>query len=121
MSSGFSTDHQADTLARDLYRAGAVLVDDLETTNAEAGRIVLARTNPPRRSGELAAGMFAEVTPTSTVLASHARHFTFVHWGAPRHHVKAQPFILAAVRATRAEVINLYTDHARHAVGQVKD
>lgn len=109
-----------DALARNTTRAGAALAD-LEAVNAEAGRIVLARANPPRKSGATAAGMFARVTEASTVMASTTPYWTFVHWGAPRAHVKAQPFILSAVRATTSEVATLYTEHARRSLALVKD
>lgn len=117
---GFQASTNADAVALDLHRAAAALVD-LDDTNTEAGRIILAKANPPRKSGALAAGMFARADDTGTILASSVPYWTFIHWGAPRRHVRAQPFLLTATRASKAEVLDLYTDHARHAVGLVKD
>lgn len=108
----------AATLAREFTRAGEDL-EDLEAVNAEAGRVVLAAARPPRRSGALAAGLRAVVDSRGASLASTVPYWTFVHWGAPRRHVKAQPFILAAVQASRSEVLDLYLTHARRVVGDI--
>jgi hypothetical protein len=112
------TSHNADTLARELIRAGEVLREGLEDVNAEAGRIVLARSDPPRATGALASSLVALVYATTTVLGSTVAHWTFVHWGT--RFVRARPFLLAAVQATRSEVIDLYPDHARRTVGTIQ-
>lgn len=114
---GLQVTHDADQVAERLHRAAAAL-GDLEPTNAAAGRLILARANPPRRTGVLAAGMFAKATEAGTTLASSAPYWTFVHWGAPRRHVRANPFLLAATQATTREVVALYTEHAREALDQ---
>ncbi len=112
---GLQVTHDADQVADKLHRAAAAL-GDLEATNTEAGRLVLARANPPVRTGRLASGLFAKTTNAGTDLASSAPYWTFVHWGAPRAHVRANPFLLAATRATTREVVALYTEHAREAL-----
>lgn len=113
--SDLQVDHQADTLARQLHNAAEAL-GDLEPTNTEAGRVILAAARPPRASGATAAGMFAKVTNAGASLASSAPYWTFVHWGAPRRHIRANPWLLAATRATSAEVARLYVDHAQESL-----
>lgn len=113
-----SSDSNAEAVAV-AFRAAADHLGDLEDVNAEAGRVVLAAARPPRRSGELAAKMTARATGRDVVMASTARHFTFVHWGAPRIHVRAQPFVLAAVRLTRDQVADHYLNHMRDTVRKV--
>lgn len=109
----------AATLAGSLSRAGEDLVGGLDEVNAEAGRVVLAATRPPRRTGALAAGLRSVVDSQGATLASTVPYWTFVHWGAPRRHVKAQPFILAALQASRSEVLDLYLTYARRVVGNI--
>jgi hypothetical protein len=54
------------------------------------------------------------------VIGSPLRYATFVHWGAPRRHVKAQPFLLTALESSKAEVLDLYTAAASDALATVK-
>ena len=111
--SGFSSDTNARQVADSLRRAADAL-EDLDAVNEEAGQVVLAAARPPRgATGELAAKMTARATGREVVVTSMARHFTFVHWGAPRINVRAQPFILAAARLTRDQVVELYLTHMK--------
>lgn len=114
----FSSDSNAQAVATALHQAADNLAD-LEDVNAEAGRVVLAAAHPPRRSGELASKLRAWATGRDVVMASTARHFTFVHWGAPRIHVRAQPFVLTALRATADEVADLYGTHIQTTLRKV--
>lgn len=114
-----SSDHNADALARGFHSAADAL-GDLETVNTEAGRVVLAAARPPRgATGQLGATLTARATGRDVTMAAGVRYWTFVHFGAPRIHVKAQPFILAALLATRAEVLDLYTTHTRDSLRKV--
>lgn len=109
---------QLDQLARDLRAAGAEL-DDLEPSNREAGRVVLAAARPPRRSGVLAASLRADVTGRDIVFASTARYWTFVHWGAPRRHMRARPWYPEAVNHSRDDIVAAYAEHAADTLKQI--
>lgn len=100
----------------DRLHAAAAALGDLEPTNAEAGRVILAQARPPVVTGQTARGLFARVTPAGATLASSAPYWTFVHWGAPRRHIRANPWLLAATRATTTEVARLYTTHAEESL-----
>lgn len=107
----------ARSLADGLGRAAAA-VGDLQAPNTAAGDLILAASKPPVRSGELAGGMYADASAQDVVVASRAPHFTYVHWGAPRINVRANPFILAALQGTRSRIIDTYTTHARDALSR---
>lgn len=114
-----SSDSNAGSLARGFHQAAEAL-EDLADVNTEAGRVVLAAARPPRgATGQLAARLEARATGREVTMASRVRYWSFVHWGAPRIHVRAQPFVLAALRATRADVVALYTEHARESLRKV--
>lgn len=114
-----SVEHGTPALARGFHAAADTLAD-LEAVNSEAGRIVLARTQPPRgATGQLGANLRAQATGREVVMASTVRYFTFVHYGAPRINVHAQPFVLAALRASVSEVADLYAEHARDSLRKV--
>lgn len=107
---GLRVTHDAEEVARRLSDAAAA-IGDLEPTNAEAGRIIIAAARPPRLTGATAAGMFARTTAAGATLASTAPYWTFIHYGAPRRHIRANPWLLAATRASVSELARLYTRH----------
>jgi hypothetical protein len=110
-----SIDSDADDLARSLLRVGAEL-QHLETVNARAGAVVDATVAPPRRSGVLSASRRTVVQADGVVWAWTARYATFVHWGAPGHNVRAQPFGLTALEVSTDELAELYLQHARNTI-----
>lgn len=117
---GFSADSSAAArLADELRRVGIELAE-LEPVNAEAGRAVVHAARPPRRSGALAAGSRADVSRSGVAFASTVRYWTFVHWGAPRRHIRARPFFVEALAATRGQLADIYAKHARESIGKVQ-
>lgn len=117
---GFSSDtHQLHQLA-DQLRAAGVELADLEPANAEAGRIVLADVRPPRLSGYLGDHLVAGPAANGVTFASTARYWTFVHWGAPRRHIRARPFFTEALDHDQDKVLAVYADHAQHALEEIK-
>lgn len=112
MASEFRTSHDADRVGR-AFTAAARDLADLQATNLEAGRAVIAAARPPRLSGALASGLFAEADDQGVTMGSRVPYWSWVHWGAPRRRIRAQPFLLAARRARQARVVATYTDHAR--------
>lgn len=115
---GFSVDSNADQVAADFRRAGLELAD-LDPANSEAGRVVLATARPPRRHGGLAASLRADVGPNGVTFASSARYWTFVHFGAPRHNVKAQPWYPEAIRLSTDQLVDIYAAHARSTLNKI--
>jgi len=108
--SGFTASSNVRDVAADFHTAAASLAD-LEAVNAQAGRVVVSTARPPRRTGATAAGLFATATPAGVAMASRARYWTFPHFGT--RYVRANPYLVTAVRAAADEVAALYTDHAR--------
>lgn len=103
----------------DQLHAVGIALADLEPANAEAGREVLDASRPPRRTGELASKLRADVTRNGVAFASAARYWTFAHFGAPRHHMAAQPWYPAALRVTRDRLLRVYEQHATDAFKKV--
>lgn len=110
-----SIDSNADTLARALLRAGEELLR-LEPVNARAGALVKASASPPRRTGALSGSLQSVAGPGDVVVGSSLQYATFVHWGAPRHHQRAQPFLLTAVDVSTEELAELYAQHIRDTI-----
>lgn len=109
---------EVEAAARQLLDAADALAD-LEPVNARAGDVVAAGP-APRRSGLLGSTVRADATANGVVVGSTLRYATFVHWGAPRRHVRAQPWLLAQLAARQADLIEFYRDHAADAVAKVK-
>lgn len=112
-------DSDAAQLARTLLRAADELAE-LEPVNKRAGELIAAGP-APRRSGQLAASVRADATANGVVVGSALRYATFVHWGAPRRHVIAQPWLLDQTKAREADLIELYRDHAADVVADIGD
>lgn len=111
----FRVTSDAEALARHLHAAAEDL-GDLGPVNSEAGRIVEAAARAPRRTGALAGSLRSAGTPGGVTIGSALRYATFVHWGAPRRHMAARPFLVTAVQATTEDVADLYLSHARDAL-----
>lgn len=110
---GFSADTAQLHQLADQLRAAGVELGDLDPATAEAGRVVIAATRPPRLTGHLANTLTAGLGAGGVVFASTARYWTWVHWGAPRRHIKARPFYPEALDRSTDEVLAVYADHAR--------
>lgn len=93
---------------------------DLTDAHGEAGRVILAHSDPPRRSGAMAAGQVVRVAEWGAQLVSTVRYWTFVHWGAPAAGVRARPWIVEAVDRTTDQVVEVYAAHAQAALDNVK-
>ena len=116
---GFSADSTELHQLADQLAAAGDLIGELGPADAEAGRVILAATHPPRRTGRLAASLTAGPAANGVAFASTARYWTFVHYGAPRRHIKAHPFYPEAVAARTDEVLAVYATHAQHALEKV--
>lgn len=117
--SGFSAD--ADSLPRlaDQLRAAGVELEALDPAHAEAGRVVIAAARPPRRTGHLGSSLTAGPAANGMAFASSARYWTWVHYGAPRHNVRAHPFYPEALRRSTDEVVAVYAEHAQTTLNKI--
>lgn len=113
--SGVQIEQEAAAFARRMFDAADALID-LDPINAEAGDLVLASADVPRRSGALAAGLRYAATPNGVTFAASVAYWTFVHWGAPRRGIRARPFLLNALELRQSDLADLYLDHARRVV-----
>lgn len=100
-------EHNATQVARNLVRA-AREVADLEPVNTAAGNLVLARAEVPRLTGALDRSLQVHATGTTATIASPLAYA-----------YRARPGILAAIRATSEEVLDLYTAHVTAALNKV--
>lgn len=115
----FQLDSDAADLAKLLLRAGDEL-GQLEPVNEQAGALI-AGAPAPHRSGRLAASVRADASSSGVVVGSALRYATFVHWGAPRRHLVARPWLLDKVNTSQTELLELYADHAQAVVDRITD
>lgn len=107
---------ELERFAAQCHEAAAEL-GELESANIEAGRVVVAAARPPRgTTGQLGAGMHADASHNGVTWASSARYWTFVHWGAPRRHMRARPFFVEALQLSTDQLVDVYRVHANDAL-----
>lgn len=99
--------------------SAAIELGDLSDANRQAGRVILAASAPPRRTGALAAGQTARVTELGTELVSTVRYWTFVHFGAPAAGTRAHPWFAEAIQRTTDQLVEVYTAHARDVLDHI--
>lgn len=113
---------------RDLVRtlkAAEQDLDDLKAANRAAAQVVAdaARARAPRRSGRLAGtGRPGNAARRATVTFGRASvpYANPIHWGWPRRHIKAQPFLVEAARATRFQWMDAYLENLQKILDSVK-
>lgn len=116
---GFTADTSAAPRLADQLHAAGVQLGELGPANAEAGRVVITATRPPRSTGFMADNLTAAVAPNGVTFASAARYWTYVHWGAPRNNQRARPFFAEALPRATDEVVEVYAEHARAALDKI--
>lgn len=116
---GFSSETAQLRQLADQLRAAGVELGELDPATAEAGRVVIAATRPPRLTGQLANSLTAGLGAGGVVFASTARYWTWVHWGAPRRNIRARPFYPEALDRSTDDVLAVYADHARTALDKI--
>lgn len=109
----------APAAAGSLHRAAAEL-GELEEANRRAGAVITAAP-APRVTGLLGESVRADVTANGVTVAGHTAYWTYVHWGAPRIHVVAQPWLADQTRTHEQQIIDVYTDHTAAAVSTAGD
>lgn len=117
--SGFNADTDSLPRLADELRAAGVELQALDPSHAEAGRVVLAAARPPRRTGHLGSSLTAGPAANGVAFASSARYWTWVHYGAPRHNVRAQLFYPEALARSTDEVVAVYAEHAQSTLKKI--
>lgn len=120
MSSSLKLDAAAAAAVADQLRAAGHDLSDLAAADRRAADLVRAAARPPVRTGRLAASLTADVTAGGVAFASSARYWTFVHYGAPRAGVRANPWWREAVRVNEDEVAAVYAAHVQDTVKGIR-
>lgn len=97
----------------------ATELGELDDANRSAGRVILAASVPPHRTGALGAGQTARVTELGIELTSTVRYWTFVHFGAPAAGTRAQPWYAEAIQRTTDQLVEVYAAHARDVLDHI--
>lgn len=110
-------------LRRTLKAAGDDLTD-LKAVNATIARYVALRAAAmsPRRSGRLAGSVRGNQAKTmAAVRAGGARvpYAGVIHWGWPRHHIAANPFLVDAAHITEPTWTRYYLREIERIIGKV--
>ena len=92
-----------------LKKAGADMAD-LKAANVKAADTVVtrARATGPQRSGRLVGSVVAARTVGRARVRSNLVYAPVIHYGWPKHDIKAQPFVLDAAIDTRPEWMAAY-------------
>lgn len=95
---------------------------DLKATHDKIAQIVVpvGRREAPRRTGRLAGSVRGSGTKTQAVVRAGGARLPYggpIHWGWPKRHIKAQPFLTHAGRETEPTWTGIYT----HDVQQLID
>jgi hypothetical protein len=114
----------AKELRRTLKQAGADM-GDLKAVNRRVGELVAdaARPRVPVRSGRLVASIRpAAAAAKVTIRAGSARlpYAGPIHWGWPKHHITANPFLSDAAIRTEDTWVGYYFDELQAVVDGVK-
>lgn len=100
-------------------------LEDLKDANAEASRLVAAKakTLAPKRSGALADSIRgSRAAGRATVAAGTAKvpYAGPIHWGWPRRHIRANPFMTDAATATEDDWLAAYEQNIQRLADQVE-
>lgn len=112
-------------LARTLKKAGADM-SKLKESNLQAAKIVVpvAESTVPKLTGKLANSIRAGATASAGVVrAGNKNRVPYagpIHWGWPKHHIKATTFLVDAARQTQPQWYQVYKLAIDKALAQVK-
>lgn len=112
-------------LQRRLKKAGADL-DELKAANLKAAQIVVPRAQSlaPKRTGKLVRTIRAGATRKAGVIRGGNNRKTgvpyagVIHYGWPKHHIKAQPFMTTAAQQTENQWVKIYKFAVDKAIAQ---
>jgi len=111
-------------LRRTMRQAGEDL-GDLKAAHTAAGAIAggRARETAPHRTGRLARNVRWSGSKTSATIRAGGVSVPYagpIHWGWPRRHIGAQPFITQAAQATEPQWAAVYQQAVETILGRVK-
>ena len=95
-------------LVRALSKAG-VDAEDQKALMHEIGSLVVDAANPPVMSGHLKSTLRAGKGKTKSVVRAGSAKYPYagvVHYGWPKHNIKAQPFLTLALTAKQTAIIS---------------
>lgn len=94
-------------------KAAEADVTELKALNGKAAAVVIDSAVPhtPRRSGKLAGSIRAGATNRAGIVRAGKASVPYagvIHWGWPRRHIKARPWIADAASATEDRWTDVY-------------
>ena len=110
--------------ARDLTRAmcdAGVDLKDLNQANQRVAEIVLSAANPPRRTGRLASSGRAGRARSRARVTYSAPYAAPIHWGWPRRHIEANPWLSRAAQVSEPVWQAAYLAAVNQIVDQVEE
>lgn len=95
---------------RSSLRKAGVDMADMKEANTQAARTVSVRGSAiaPTRTGKLAGSLRPARQVARAVVRSNVVYAGPIHWGWPRRHIKAQPFLVTAAEETRPQWLDEY-------------
>lgn len=111
-------------LRRELKAAG-VSLQDLKAAHRAAAEIVARRgqADAPRVSGRLAGNVRAGATQRAAVVRAGGTRVPYaavVHWGWPRRHIAANPWLSDAAVATESQWVDEYSQEVQKITDTVR-
>lgn len=102
-----------------LHVSAIQMPDDVGSVNksAAASLVPAARGLTPYRSGALAGSIRAGASQRKGVIRAGSATVPYaavIHWGWPRHHIAANPFLTNAVKANVDTIRELYVDELQN-------
>lgn len=99
-------------IRRAMRQAGLDLAD-MSDANRQVANVAgaAARSTTPRRSGNLASSVRVSGTKTQAIVRAGGASVPYaqaIHWGWPKRHIRAQPWISTAAQATEPAWFALY-------------
>jgi hypothetical protein len=88
-------------------------LEDLKATHERIAQVVtpVGRREAPRRSGRMAGSVRGSGTKTQAVVRAGGARLPYggpIHWGWPKRHIKAQPFLTDAGKQTEPTWTRIY-------------
>lgn len=106
-------------------RKAGVDVANMKDANQRAGRIITSagRGMAPKRSGRLAASLRPAAAVSGVTVRGGSAGVPYagpIHWGWPRHGIRANPFLSIAAQSTEPQWLEAYMAGVDDAIAQCK-
>lgn len=111
---------------RRTLKAAGVDLKDLRAVNLDVARVVapVARINAPVRTGRLAGSIRTGATQRGAFVRAGRKgtvpYAGPIHFGWPKRHIRARPFITEAAESTEPAWTQLYIHHMNVVIDGVK-